>query len=123
MKNNSNDMLVYNEKGLLNKIKNFFKRIKISLSNKDIDNKEETHQETKVQEIKEDNSQPFIDNLKGGVSEKEDETISKEAFLKEIDGNEEMLMNLSIDRLEMLSKHYDEIIKKNKAKLEKIKKN
>ena len=40
-------------------------------------------------------------------------------FLKEIDGNAELLRLLDIDRLEKLSKYYDVLIQENLIKLNK----
>lgn len=42
-------------------------------------------------------------------------------FLKEIEGNEEKLNMLSIDRLKKLEKYYDNIIAENDKKIKKLK--
>jgi hypothetical protein len=41
-------------------------------------------------------------------------------FLKEIDGNKEMLNMLSIERLKRLEKYYDNIIEENNKKIKRL---
>ena len=41
-------------------------------------------------------------------------------FLKEIDGNKEMLNMLSIERLKILEKYYDNIIEENNKKIKRL---
>ena len=50
-----------------------------------------------------------------------DKTIIKEDFLEKINGNTEVLKLLSIDRLKKLNHYYDEIIKENEIKINKLK--
>lgn len=49
--------------------------------------------------------------------------IERNNFLKEIEGNEEVLNKLSIDRLKKLEKYYDNIIEQNNKKIKKLKEN
>ena len=48
--------------------------------------------------------------------------IERNLFLKEIEGNEEKLEMLSIDRLKKLEKYYNNIIEENNEKIKKLKK-
>ena len=62
----------------------------------------------------------FINNLK--IDKKNvDLVIEKKNFLEEINGNEEALNMLSIDRLKKLEEYYDEKIKQNNEKIKKLK--
>lgn len=51
-----------------------------------------------------------------------DRITKRNIFLKEIEKNEEKLNMLSKDRLKKLEKYYDNIIKENNKKIEKLKK-
>lgn len=51
-----------------------------------------------------------------------DTMIKRNNFLKEIDGNEELLKKLTVDRLIILKKYYDGVIEQNNEEIEKLKK-
>ena len=46
----------------------------------------------------------------------------RDYFLKKIEGREDILQMLSLDRLKILDSYYDEIIEKNNLKIAKLKK-
>ena len=50
-----------------------------------------------------------------------DKASKRRMFLEEIDGNKDMLNMLSIERLKILEKYYDNIIKENDIKIRKNK--
>ena len=110
---NNNRFVEYKE-SLISKIKKSFKR--------NSEKNEEKHnymKEESINELKKDNN--MINDLK--VNPKEINTVIKRNnFLKEIEGNEEMLKMLSIDRLKKLEKYYDNIIEQNNKKIETLKK-
>lgn len=63
----------------------------------------------------------FINDLK--VNSKATNTIiERNNFLKEIEGNEEALRMLSIDRLKKLEEYYNNVIEQNNEKIKKLKK-
>ena len=67
------------------------------------------------------NKSEFMNNIKVD-SKIVDNVIERKKFLEYINGNEEALRMLSIDRLKTLSKYYDEIIKQNNEKIKRLKK-
>lgn len=48
--------------------------------------------------------------------------IKRNEFLKKIEGNEKILKKLSIERLKILERYYNNIIEKNNEKINKLKK-
>jgi len=111
--NNDKWMIVYKD-GFTAKIVRFFKKI--------FKRKEKyvvIHQEnTKTIENKE-KQEKFINDIR--VDSKLVDNVSKrEEFLKEINGNREALEKLSIDRLKVLEKYYDEEIEKKEKQIKKL---
>lgn len=110
---NNNGLIEYKE-SFITKIRDFFRRLFLE--------KEEQHnyiQEKSVNEITEEKPS-FINDIK--VDSKTVNTvIEKNNFLEEINGNEEALNMLSIDRLKKLEKYYDSIIKQNNEEIKKLK--
>lgn len=115
---NNNEMIEYKE-GFISKIKNFFKKL--------FGKQEEQHnyiqKEKNINEIKEvrqEKQDSFINEIK--VDTKiVDSVIEKKNFLEEINGNEDALNMLSIERLQKLEKYYDNIIEQNNEKIKKLK--
>ena len=107
---NNNGMIEYKE-GIISKIKNFFKKL--------FENQEK-QQINEIKGKKEEKQENFINEIKvdGKVV---DSVIEKKNFLKEIDGNEEALNMLSIDRLKKLEEYYNNIIEQNNVKIKKLK--
>lgn len=107
---NNNGMIEYKE-GIISKIKNFFKKL--------FENQEK-QQINEIKGKKEEKQETFINEIKvdGKVV---DSVIEKKNFLKEIDGNEEALNMLSIDRLKKLEEYYNNIIEQNNVKIKKLK--
>lgn len=110
---NNNGLIEYKE-SFIAKIRKFFRRL--------FWEKEEQHnyiQEKSVNEITEEKPS-FINDIK--VDSKTVNTvIEKNNFLEEINGNEEALNMLSIDRLKKLEKYYDSIINQNNEEIKKLK--
>lgn len=107
---NNNGMIEYKE-GIISKIKNFFKKL--------FENQEKQHI-NEIKKKKEEKQESFINEIKvdGKVV---DSVIERKNFLKEIDGNEEALNMLSIDRLKKLEEYYNNIIEQNNVKIKKLK--
>ena len=96
---------------------NFFKDTKkLNEAKREIDGKNNKYE--KQQEL----ANNFIETLNKDVSQNEFENMDKKAYLKQLEGNDELLSKLSIERLVKLSKYYDEVIKSNKEKLATAKK-
>ena len=111
-----NGMVEYKE-SFFTKIKNFFKTIFGKQKNKN-DNIDKEF----PNEVKKSSQNSFFNEIKSSIDNENVDTVDqKESFLKEIEGNEEMLNMLSIDRLKKLEKYYDEIIKQNDIKIKKMK--
>lgn len=115
---NNNGMIEYKE-GFISKIKKFFKKL--------FGKKEEQYnyiqEKQPINEIKKERLEKqdrFVNEIK--VDRKVvDAVVEKNNFLKEIEGNEEALNMLSIDRLKKLEKYYDNIIEQNNEKIKKLK--
>lgn len=113
----NNGMIEYKE-NIISKIRKFFKRI--------FKKKEQQYNYIKeefVNEIKEERKEQqdiFVNEIK--VDEKVvNSVIEKKNFLEEINGNEELLNMLSIDRLKKLEKYYDSVIERNNEEIKKLK--
>lgn len=114
---NNNEMIKYKE-GFISKIKKFFKR----LFGKQEEQYNYIQDEQPINEIEEtqEKQDRFVNEIK--VDRKVvDAVVEKDNFLKEIEGNEEALNMLSIDRLKKLEKYYDNIIEQNNEKIKKLK--
>ncbi len=75
--------------------------------------------------MKNDVSKNFEESLKveNVKNEKIKKTIEKEKLLKKLEEDEEVLNMLSIDRLLVLKKYYEDTLAENEEKLRKLKKN
>lgn len=114
---NNNGMIEYKE-GFISKIKNFFKRL--FGKQEDQYNYIEEQPISKIKEESKEKQDNFINDIK--VDTKVVDKVSqKRNFLEEIDGNEEALNMLSIERLQKLEKYYDSIIEQNNEKIRKLK--
>lgn len=102
MSNNGN--IEYKE-NFISKVKKIFTR------------DEEQHNSIRERNVKENKKKQ--DSFANEI--KVDTLIKKNDFLKEIEGNEEGLNMLSIDRLEKLEKYYDDIIEQNNKKIKRLK--
>ena len=81
-----------------------------------------TRDEEQHNSIRERNAKENKKNQDSFANEiKVDTLIKKNDFLKKIEGNEEGLNMLSIDRLEKLEKYYDDIIEQNNKKIKRLK--
>ena len=78
---------------------------------------EEQHNSIRERNVKENKKKQ--DSFANEI--KVDTLIKKNDFLKEIEGNEEGLNMLSIDRLEKLEKYYDDIIEQTNKKIKRLK--
>ncbi len=112
---NNNGMIEY-KGGFIFKIKSFFKRL--------FEKKEEQYnyiqEEQLINEIKDEIQDKFVSEIKVDTKVV-DSVVEKKNFLEEIDGNEELLNMLSIERLQKLEKYYDSIIEQNNEKINKLK--
>lgn len=115
---NNKGLIEYKE-SFITKIRKFFKR----LFDKE-DNKYNSIQENSTVNIRESINEAKKDSFITELSvddKKINNVIEKKNFLQEIEGNEEKLNMLSIDRLQKLEKYYDSIIAENDKKIKKLK--
>lgn len=116
-----NQMITVNEKSFFTRVKRWFYGIKKKIFGK---NNSEIVQNMDIEIPKTIDSNAtknkFINDIKF-----EDTSIytinEKKDFLKELDGNVELLSKLSIDRLRKLSKYYNDVINKNEITIKKLK--
>lgn len=115
---NNNGLIEYKE-SFITKIRNFFKRL-FGKKDNQYNNIQEKSNVNISESINEENKDSFITEL--SVDDKKiNSVIEKKNFLQEIEGNEEKLNMLSIDRLQKLEKYYDNIIAENDKKIKKLK--
>lgn len=114
---NNNGMIEYKE-SFITKIKNFFKRL-FGQSEKQ-NNYIQEKPVNEITEEKQERQSNFIGNIKVDTKVV-NSVIDKKNFLEEINGNEEALNMLSIDRLKKLEKYYDSVIAENEKKIKKLK--
>lgn len=114
-----NQMIKYND-NLITKIKQIFYRFTKKIFGK---NKKNIMQENIATEgisnIEKKDKNNFIAEIQVDTNEV-NRVVEKRDFLKQIDGNVELLEKLSTDRLLKLEKYYDDIISKNELKLKKL---
>ncbi len=111
-----NEIVVASEKGLIYKIKKFFSGIKKAIFNKK-ENTITSFEENKEKNVLDDKLN-FLDELK---SENIENVLDKEGFIKSLDGNEEALKLLSIERLLQLKSYYRDVIEQNDQKIKELK--
>ena len=107
----NNDGLIGYKKSSISKIKNSLK--KTLKKNEDNYIQEESAIELKKNDNLRNN---FINNLKVDAKVT-NAVIEKRKFLEKINGNEETLKMLSIDRLKKREKYYNNIIEQNNKKI------
>lgn len=115
---NNNGLIEYKE-SFITKIRKFFKRIFGKKDNQDSSIQEQINVNIS-ESVNEEKKDGFKTELI--VDDKNiNNIIEKKNFLQEIEGNEEKLNMLSIDRLQKLEKYYDNIIAENDKKIKKLK--
>ena len=115
---NNNGLIEYKE-SFITKIRNFFKRL-FGKEDNQYNNIQEKSNVNISESINEEKKDSFITEL--SVDDKKiNNVIEKKNFLQEIEGNEEKLNMLSIDRLQKLVKYYDSIIEENDKRIKKLK--
>lgn len=115
---NNNGLIEYKE-SFITKIRKFFKRI-FGKKDKQYNSIQEQTNVNISESINDEKKDSFITEL--SVDDKKiNNVIEKKNFLKDIEGNEEKLNMLSIDRLQKLEKYYDNIIAENDKKIKKLK--
>lgn len=114
---NDNGLIKYKE-GFISKIKKLFKKI-LGKSEKGYN----YMQQESINKLKEDKylQNNIINDLKVNVKST-NKVVEINNFLQRIEGNEEALKMLSIDRLKKLEKYYNNIIEQNNRKINKLKK-
>ncbi|MBE5806587.1 MAG: hypothetical protein E7313_07795 [Clostridiales bacterium] len=114
---NNNGLIKYKE-GFISKIKKLFKKI-LEKSEKQYN----YMQQESINNLKKDNylQNSIINDLKVNVKST-NKVAEINNFLQRIEGNEEALKMLSIDRLKKLEKYYNNIIEQNNEKINKLKK-
>ena len=114
---NNNKMIEYKE-NVISKIRKFFKRIFKKKEQQNNYIKEEFVNE--IKEERKEQQEIFANDIKIDT-EVVNSVIEKKNFLEKINGNEEALNMLSIDRLKKLEKYYDSVIERNNEKIKKLK--
>ena len=114
---NNNGLVEYKE-GFISKIRNLFKKI-FGKSEEQYNYIQEEH----INGLKKENylKNDIVNDLKVNVKAT-NTVIERNNFLRKIEGNEEALKMLSIDRLKKLERYYSDIIKENNEKINKLKK-
>lgn len=107
-----NNMIEYKE-SFMAKIKNFFK----NLSKR---NKEQKTYISDTSSLEKEDAK-FFKDIKVDTSDI-DKYMEKKNFLEYIDGNEDALKMLSVDRLRKLKEYYDGVIEKNDNIIQQLKK-
>lgn len=113
-----NNLPMKEDNSFLKKIKNFFrelfyrKPVENSLDNVIV---EQTP-------IKKENNTAFKESVKVEVKNDYSTEMKREKFLDDLERNPKLLYELPIEKLEKLEDYYNESIKKQEAKLAKIKK-
>ena len=104
---NNNGLVEYKE-GFISKIRNLFKKI-FGKSEEQYNYVQEEH----INGLKNENylKNDIVNDLKVNVKAT-NTVIERNNFLRKIEGNEEALKMLSIDRLKKLERYYSDIIKK-----------
>ena len=115
---NNNGLIEYKE-SFITKIRNYFKRI-FGKEDKQYNNIQEKSNANISESVNEAKKDSFITEL--SVDDKNiNNVIEKKNFLQEIEGNEEKLNMLSIERLQKLERYYDSIIAENDKRIKKLK--
>lgn len=117
---NNKEMIEY-KPNLISKIRSFFRKLFHS-SNSSFDNTQIISRTNDRETDKSSNKKDFIAEIKIDTNDI-DKVYKKKEFLDEINGNEEALNMLSVDRLKELSKYYDQMIEQNNLKIQKLKAN
>lgn len=114
-----NQMIKYNN-NLITKIKQIFYKFTQKMFGRNFENIEQEKLSTEaISNIEIKDKSNFIEEIKVNTKEV-NKVVEKRDFLKQIDGNVELLEKLSTDRLLKLEKYYDDIILKNELKLKKL---
>lgn len=114
---NNNGMIEYKE-NFITKIKKFFKRL-FRKKEKDYNVIQEEPVNGTVEDSQEVQSD-FIESIKVDTNAI-NSAINRKKFLEEIEGNEEALKMLSLDRLQKLKKYYDSVIEENEKIIKELK--
>lgn len=116
-----NQMITVNEKSFITKVKRWFYGIKDKIFGKKYTDIVQNEEITASKAIETDTSKnKFLNDIK--FEDHNPNSINEKAeFLKKLDGNVEMLSNLSIERLRKLSKYYNDVINKNEITIKKLK--
>lgn len=114
---NNNGMIVYKE-NFISKVKNFFKKIFMKDKKQNNYVQEEAFKEITYNNPR--NQDEFLNEIKVDA-QTVIKAVEKENFLRELDGNEEALNMLSMDRLIQLEEHYNSVIEQNVQKIKKLK--
>ena len=115
----NNNGLIEHKESFITKIRKFFKRI-FGKEDNQYNNIQEESNVNISKSINEAKKDSFITEL--SVDDKNiNNVIEKKNFLQEIEGNEEKLNMLSIERLQKLERYYDSIIAENDKRIKKLK--
>ena len=109
------------EKGLIAKIKNFFRKIfyhEKELQSMQVEKENETINESKAENEDYINSIQVESNQNDVIKERQLE-IDREAFINEINKNPKILDSLPIEKLQKIDGYCDVIINKYKEKIKK----
>lgn len=117
MEDKENKLILLEKQNIFVKIKNYFYKL-FHKENKNISIEKQEKEENIVDKSN------FKENIKTEVDFSEiNNEIKKEEFLKKIEKDETILKKLSLDRLKLLEKFYEDRVNKKKAILAELKKN
>lgn len=105
-----NKQLIKWKESFITKLRNLFKKL-FKNNNQYIHEKENTNKISNKTDEKN-----FLSDIKVD-STIVDKELKKRSFLEKINGNEELLSELSIDRLRRLERYYADVIKENEKKI------
>lgn len=113
-----NNLPIQEDNSFFRKIKNFFRKL---FYRKPVENSVDSMIAEQTQ-IKKENNTAFQESVKVEVKNNYLTEMKREEFLDDLEKNPKLLYELPIEKLEKLEDYYNESIKKQEAKLAKIKK-
>lgn len=113
-----NNLPIKEDNSFFGKIKNFFRKL---FYRKPVENSVDNVISEQAQ-IKKESNTAFQESIKADVKNDYLTEMKREEFLDELEKNPKLLYELPIEKLEKLEYYYSESIKKQEAKLAKIKK-
>ena len=106
---------------IFNKIKLFFKRIFNMNFNQKLLPTDNTEIQNDNQTSNTNFKTDFLENIKTNVSDEYNKEFKLKAFIKELEGNPDLVENLSDDRLDKLIAFYEKMTNEKAEKIKRLK--